>query len=365
MPYLTELIKNKQYKDLLLKHFPKPVVKIKSANCLKDRVQCVNSNSSLTGNSFEILFRLFNLSNLSCLENEFSWELERADANIKKLCIEEKNVLHILFSNLVLVKQSKIDYKYKIKVLRKILHADNIVRENKSGVKFIEIKSNEVIRFNSLELGSQIEEACGWNLHYYLYEGINVIIYDEDSLGAFYGKAVDEFREQCQQYLINRIITKSLISRILHFTIISSQFYQLSNPIKNIKFDSSYLSYLNNTFTAFNGQYKRIRGKLLTKPSLKSYGILATPDHIVKDKILELKTSQRFFSNSDYLQALSYLIFAQHETHRKEYGEINSVEIYYCYFNQSVKINIKEISLNNSIINEVKRRAELFLKKRR
>lgn len=361
MSYVTTLIKNQQYKDLLLEHFPKPTFNIKNQNCFDGSGKLVNSNPSLTGKSFEIFFRIFGLKDSSGLENEFYWEYDCANKNISKLCKVEKKESATLFSSVVLIKQSKIDYKYKIDILKKILPVSNIVLHKKSGVRFIEITSKK-IEYNSFKLSSKISKACGLEVTSYFYQGYNVILYDEDSLGLYYKKVVAEFREECRKFLINRTITNGLIKCILSFSVISTQFFPISNPIKNLKFEANYLSFLNFMFSAFNKKYKKIKDILITQPSLECYSILATPDHIVKDKILELKTSQRFFSNEDYLQGLSYLIFAQHPNNVKKYGQINSVEIYYCCFNQSVKIHIRDVPLNRRIKLEVKKVCELFLK---
>ena len=129
----------------------------------------------------------------------------------------------------------------------------------------------------------------------------------------------------------------------------------MCSPFNNLSFESTYLLNTFNHFKHFNSQFLNSSSHALRKPSLKYLDVLATPDFISKNKILELKTSKVFFSTRDYLQALCYLIFAQQSDNVKKYGKLKIISIYYSQFDSAVEINIEDFQYNDIIVKKMKK----------
>lgn len=331
--YVTELIKYKAYREFLIKRFPIPEVNINAVS------RAANMNPSLTGNAFEIYFRLINTKK-NKLEQQFQFEYKQAEKNISSIYRKAGPGVTLLGKDCGYVELSEAAYQNKIPIVKKILSATSCLAKGQyHGVRSITITKDLFFHIN---LFADIKRAT--DLIVYPYNQQDIIIYDVESLAKYYLGVLERFKVQATTFFQDKRLTKSFVKTILSFSHISHPFFSASAPLKNLKFETAYLSFVFKHFNSFCKNFQRIKGKLIEKPSLACFRLLATPDFLLKDKILEVKTSQKF-SKRDYLQALSYLIFAQYPENKMTYGKINSAVIYYSLVNQQVEINLKDLKI--------------------
>lgn len=331
--YVTELIKYKAYKDFLLKRFPIPEVNISAVG------QAANMNPSLTGNAFEILFRLINTKKNN-LQQHFQLEFKQAEKSISSIYRRTSLNVTLLGKDCLYIQLSKEEYQNKIPIIKKILSGTSCLAKGPyRGIRSIMVTKDLIFY---LDLMGEVNKAT--DLLLYPYKQLDTIIYDVESLANYYESVIEEFTIHATAFVQDKRLTKSFVKTILSFSHISHPYFSASEPLKNLKFESAYLTYINKTFNFFCKNFQRGKGKLIEKPSLAYSRILATPDFLLKDKILEVKTSRKF-SSRDYLQALSYLIFAQYPENKMVYGKINSAVIYYSLVNQQVEINLKDLKI--------------------
>lgn len=348
--YVTELIKYKEFKSYLVERFPKPALSFRTGLKLN------NENPSLTGHAFEILFSLACIKKTS-LNTHFSDDYLRAGKNIASLRKSEKIGIYIRKSNLLIGLTDK-DYKSKVPLIKTILKETTwMKKENNKILKSIRVSKDIIC---SLPLIFEIIKKTGLVL-LYPSQQMDTIIYNQESIANFYEKVILNFKKQSLAFVEDKILTKQFTKTLLFFTEVSSPFFSKGTLLNSTTLKNAYLNQTFKHFKFFCKSFTGLNGKVIKKPSLRCYGILATPDFIIKDKIIEVKTSQKF-SSRDYLQALTYLIFAQNPEHIAVYGPIRSAIIYYSRFNKQIEIKISELSFDAASYRVVERITKKFKK---
>ncbi|WP_132053143.1 hypothetical protein [Pseudocnuella soli] len=335
--HVSGLIESKEYRDFLSKRFPITLPAYTRV------AKYTNVNPSLTGNAFEILFELVNHSK-SNLKKQFEVQFKQAEeiiADIQKV----RKIETCLGKEYSFIKLSKEDYKSKVGIVKQVFSETCCIsKEKKLPVKFLEISSSVKNYFPFL---GEVRRAT--SLLLYPYNGLSTIIYEADSVAKYYKGIQDRFLTQAETFRKDRQLTRSFVKTILLFAHISHPFFIASEPLKNVSLDVQYINQTFKHFSLFFANSQTFKGKLIRKPSFACHGILATPDFLYKNKIIEVKTSQKF-SRRDYLQGLSYLLFAQFPENRSIYGKIDSVVIYYSKLNQQITIHLKDLEIDSSVL---------------
>lgn len=334
--FLTDLIKYPPYKEFLINNFPKPITPV-----MKEK-QVPNSNPSLTGYAFEILFHLIKSNNLE-IEKILESQFKAAEKNLKFL--NEKKINLSGHKNKRYIKVRSIVYTEALKEIKLIIKLPGHYFEKNITERSVEIYNYSIL--NLYDLQKKIGLPILNN------EGQNILIYDGEILHKSYKSFFEKFKKEASLFLASNLITKKFTLVLLQFTHLSSPYFRLCEPISNIKFNPQYLSYIFNHFKDFANQTQIKTDSITTKPSLTYLGIKATPDFLINQKLSDLKTSKSFFSSIDYFQAISYLIFAQQEDNIKKFGIINSIIIYYSCFNKQIEIAMKDFKYNSKIKKEL------------
>lgn len=340
----TELLKHKEVKKFLLEAFPKPILDRKEI--FPEISTLENKNPSLTGNSFEFFLRILNTPTHLKIGNEFEEEINTALKNIKR--IQKLTNTRIAFKDHIKIYLSDKEYEKKLAIIRRILINNHVsIKEVSKKFKYSIIENIENLEV-SFKIIEKTDLVLADILHSFGFGGMwkdmkpDTILVDKNSLYNYLKYFIETFEDKCTVFVQKKMLDKEFVNLLLEFTQISSQFYSNIDVVKGLHFEQAYVDYVFNLFKIIYEKNDFQKKKLLCKPSLRSLGILATPDFLVDDRILEIKTSKYFFSTEDYLQGLIYIILAQQKQNKKRWGVIREIEIFYPVFNKSIKLKLKE-----------------------
>jgi len=347
--FVTKLIQDKKYKEFILKKFPKP----RGYKNEESKV-FINRYHSIVGNSFEIFFKLllikYNGSNLT-----FENEIKTANTNIKWLK-NTKNAFYDLAGvrNIIIDDVDFLNIQLKIK---KFFKKDSYMEIESDKIKRIEVFEKNVLK--SMKFLSK-EPLPLMNS----FQGNPFVIFSKEDVVNHLQKTINCFEKEVKNYTNKNIISNSLILTILKFTNISNQFFSMA-PSINHNFSKNYLSQLKDII---NKVYLPIESEIhkkdsIFKPDLSWQKIRARPDFLIGNVIVELKTSNSFLSTNDYLQSITYLLFANQISNSRKYGKIDKLIIYYPILNTHYEIPSGFIKMNRNEKAEFKNMILEFIKK--
>lgn len=329
--FLTDFIKHKPFKEFLIE-----IDAIKKTP-IKWELENRNLNPSLTGNAFELFFEL--ALSKKRIEALFQKQFEYAQKNIRNIselkeeygCLAPKsyNIIKKGLSNLDLVNRTTKPYT----------KSPVIVEKGVGCLQWLEI-SDQVIQY--IEIIVELKKKTGFSL--FRYPG-KIFVINQLSVVKYYQQVVKDFAIEADSFTKSRKISKKFTRLILQFSHISHPFFDRYFPLKNTSFVNSYLNYVHELFSSFCQNLPNLKGKITCKPSLAYQKIRATPDFLIGQKIIEVKTSKKP-SKQDLLQAIAYLLFAQSKENKRNYGKVESVTIFYAQCNQSISFSLNDLNLN-------------------
>ncbi|MES2649619.1 MAG: hypothetical protein V4717_22260 [Bacteroidota bacterium] len=328
--FVTTLIKRKSFKEYLLKHFPKPETE------LTPKLFVTNGNPSLTGTLFETLFKLTN-TKVHDFDKRFFDELEIAIANIEKVRNWKEGGMNSIFC--LSENQFNCADEYFL--------ANHVKRKwgnRNKGFRSIEITDRRLTTFDALEDGGLKYEQAEFRL--YSLTG-KMILYDMCSVAAYYEQVIAKFKIASKVFIETGFLNKRFVRLLLQFSDIGSIHFRFSSCLKNINFESEYLNCMVKHLKEFNDKCKIKGQRFEHQPDVSHDGVRARPDFIVNSKIIEIKSSQLFFPQIDYLQGICYLLMSQNKQSVKRYGKITSIIIYYSLHNKHVELKIKDLKVTN------------------
>lgn len=334
MYYATELVKFKKYKKVLEEIFRKPEISI-------SKIESTSAeNPSLTGYAFEILFSICQLKRNN-FEEAFQVEFDRAEENLKKLNSPIRPGNNCKNEKLFFAIQGKEKYNRILSIIKKLIGKKSAsIIEQKSSFRYFEL-SYDLLRHPLLTM--EMVRKTGI-YPFSPYANIKRIIGFETESSVAYLKEIPKlFKDEVIAFYKTGECSKSFVRTILLFTQISHQF--ASPMVFDCLFPSKgYLKETTRQFQYFCKNHSLIKGKLRRTPNLDLLEIKARPDFLINKKLYEMKACKKF-SMSEYLQALTYLIFAQQPENREIYGEVKSIILYYVLTNQKIEIRTKDLNL--------------------
>ncbi|MBK7307642.1 MAG: hypothetical protein IPI88_11830 [Chitinophagaceae bacterium] len=207
--YVTNLIKDKKYREFILSRFPKP----RGTKTEETLIQ----SSSIVGNAFEIYFKLV-ISKITESEIDFDEELSTAQSNINRLVKRESLSTDQKGVRIVYVKQ-----KY-LKKIRKLVTATfekevyKFIKPN--GVFRIEVFEKNVLKIFSFQTQSNLNVMNSFH-------GNNFTIYCKEDVLKEVANGIDRFKKEIKFYTSNFSLTTELLSSILQIANISNKFFIL------------------------------------------------------------------------------------------------------------------------------------------
>jgi hypothetical protein len=327
MIFATNVHNIPEIKKALLKYYPKPkIVKPVLASTQ------VNPNPSLIGYSFEIFFKIFSNSRKS-FESLFTNEISQVNQNI--LIISKRNQDCRQFSDDSVSYTLGKEYKNFTSFMMSQKPGSENLFKKVDGVNFFSKKAHQKIYLDFSDwMLLKKDKIC---------IDVSMTVVDIDSLNIFYGKIIETFKREVVKFWDSKRITKCFIRSLIYFTNISSQRFSITHPVRIFEQINQIIFYLRPMISCCIKKVKKIDGKIIYKPKLHSFSIMATPDLLFKNEILELKTSKIILTLDDYLQVLIYLIFAQTSRNKAEYGIMKKASLYYALFNYTFTIELSEI----------------------
>jgi hypothetical protein len=344
----TKIIREKEVRDFLLCHFPKPKHTVAARFSIPNK----NANSSLTGNAIELLLNIKRLKSKKSLFKELECERVNAKSNLKWLLRHEGNLLP--YKKNVILCLNEMSYKRKLKEVKEL--APNKCTVEKHTYPFCYSSITVISGNDFFELKHKICSTLAIENSFYQILYKSLVVINLNSLIQYLDNSIHAIISEGQKSVGRKTIPKSFITCLLVFTQVSSQYFRMIDLIDGFCFSNEYIKYVSKIAKNIALNDKRLFAKrTLSKPSLKSYGIFATPDFITGDKILEMKTSQKFFSTDDYLQILLYLILSKTTANIKAYGIIKSAILFNPKSGEAVEIDASHLDKKSKI-------AHLFLK---
>lgn len=342
---LTDFIKYKPFKEFLNEiHTIKKVP-------FKCELRNENLNPSLTGNAFELFFEL--AISKERVEVLFKEQFECAQKNINKLSGSKEisstvgNHLSIVLNECSAIKRYKTIKKELSKIsivnttTKPYTKSPVIVRKGVGSLQWLEISDRIVQHMAIIEILNKKT-----NVLLYPWMGKNILVINQLSIIKYYQQVIRGFTIEADSFTNSGIISKKLTRLLLQFSHISHPFFNRDLPLQNTTFAWSYLNHTHKLFSSFCNNLPDLNGEIVRKPSLAYQKILATPDFLIGQKILEVKTSKKP-SKIELLQAIAYLLFAQSKENWRYYGKVESVDIYYAQHNQTISFSLDELRLNN------------------
>ena len=344
---LTELIKDRDYKEHIVNTFRIPTEIVKAAT------EAYNENPSLTGNAFEIFFEMYLDNTKIPAEQRFRENISEANRHVQRfkagrLLDQSKGLLFNLLEHSDFEERADKLFNKVNSIINsefseteKLYLCSLIQWENENKIPYLRFDS--VVLYKIFSHLIKIEKDCGINL--YPFNGANIIICGVDALKAFYFENLRMFLHSANKFKKSKSITTDFVSNLLYFSSISSRFFS-GSPIAIEGFSPSYINYVSDLLC--NCLKSGIsRGRLVRKPKLHFNKVLATPDFLVDGVLYEVKTSKKT-CKQDYLQAVSYLLFAQLEDNRLCYGDIQEIRLYYPLLNYRTSITLQNIGFKAS-----------------
>ncbi len=334
MHYATDLVKFKKYKKVLEEIFRKPDISISKIDSE------FAENPSLTGNAFETLFSICQLKGNN-FEQAFQIEFDRAEENLKRLNYQVGHENNFKNDKLFFSIHGKEKYDQILSIVKKLIGKTSVrIIEQKSPFRYFEL-SSDIFRYPSLIMKIMLKTGI---YPFSPYSDIRRIIgFDAESCVAHLKEIPKLFEDEVIAFYKTGKCTRSFVQAILFFTQISHQF--ASHMLFDCLFISKeYLKQTTKQFQSFCKNHSLIKGKLFRTPTFDLLEIKARPDFLINKKLYEIKACRKF-SLVEHLQALTYLIFAQHPHNKKIYGEVKSIVLYYVLTNQKIEIRFKELNL--------------------
>jgi hypothetical protein len=342
--FLTDFIKYKPFKEFL-----NEISAIKEVP-LKSELGQENLNPSLTGNAFELFFEL--ALSTKKVEVLFKEQFECAQKNIYNLT-KLKEIHHTVDTHLSIILNGCSAPK-KFNILKTELSKLYVVNSTtKPYTKSSVIVRKGIRPFQWLEISRGISQHFEIMVELNKKTGVlllprmgkNILVINQLGIIKHYQQVIKSFAIEADSFTTSRKISKKFTRILLQFSHISHPYFNKNLPLKNTFFVSSYLNHVHKLFSALCNNLPNLKGEIVRKPSFAYQKILATPDFLIGQKILEVKTSKKP-SKGEFLQAIAYLLFAQSKENRRYYGMVESVAIFYAQCNETISFSLNELKLN-------------------
>lgn len=325
--FVTNLIKDKKYREFILRRFPKP--KGSKAG------ESVMTSSSIVGNAYELYFRIFILNN-----TKRKIVLDEILANGKRN-LRQFSDIEDLYSDQKSIRNIYIN-ESRFREIKKIINRRfsrgtyNLLRTKE--IRRYQVSAQSALTLFQFQKDSQLPVLNSLS-------GNPFTIYCKNDIIDNFEKALSKFKQEIKDYSVNSPLNASRLSTILEVANVSNPFF-LINPVIHF-FSNPILKKMAVSFNQIRNPYpERNISAVFYKPSLMWQKVRARPDFIIDNCILDVKTGKSYLPTNDYLQGISYLLFAQRSALQNHYGEIEKLQIYYPFINRTFEADTSTIKLN-------------------
>lgn len=344
--FVTTLIKDTKYRQFILQRFPKP-------NGQKNHKSILSTynNPSLLGNAIEVFIKLTLARKINTINLNAEFELisSNIDWYLKKenLIYDSNEIRYFITKNDNLTKAKKI--------IKEVFASETFQITNRNRVKGLEVFKftfSDLMKIYS-EIPLPINKISGLKPF--------VIESKEDSDKYIVDKQY-VIKKDIETFIVNGKVTVQLINSIFQFTKLSSQFFP-SAPTLSLQISKEIMSELKIHLTSLSNKimvsdWQRV----IFKPDLSWKKIRARPDLLINNCIYEIKCSKSYLSTDNYLQCMTYLIFAGQRINPEKFEQVEKAILYYPLLDKTYEINSSTTKLRQPDEKRFNRMLDNFVK---